>query len=280
MPRIRTIKPEIWTDEALGGCPLGARLLYIGMITQADDEGRLRAAPALLRSVVFPYDAKVTPSVVSGWLEALVQAGLVRCYEVSGEVFADIPSWSKHQTINRPRDSHLPAFQNRRKPEQNPPFAGDSVNDHGAITELSLSPHGRKGREGKGKEKHVQLSDDAAKVWSTYRGYHPKAALSATGKNNRKGIIERALKLHDADTCVAAIHGIHASDYHVSNGYAGDLELTLRDADHIEKYAALHSGTNGKPQLTAEDYDRIAAEREAAAQRRREQRPAEEEIPF
>lgn len=106
MARIRSLKPEIWQDEALGRCPLEARLLFVGMITQADDEGRLRAAPALLRSAVFPYDS-VTPARVSEWLASLREASLVVVYEANGETFCHLRGW-KNQKVDHPTPSKLP----------------------------------------------------------------------------------------------------------------------------------------------------------------------------
>ena len=280
MPRIRTLKPEIWQDEALGSCPPVARLLYIGLITQADDDGRFRAAPALVKSAVFPYDLKLGLGTIEGHLECLAEAALIRLYTVKGQSFGDLPSWGQHQKINRPSPSSIPSFEKRDKHEQTPPFAGDSVNGHGILSEDSVKAHGGKGKEGKGSKKHVELSADAQQVWDAYHGYHPKAQLTTTGKNHRKGIIERALTIHDADTCTAAVHGIHSNTYLAENGHAGNLELTLRDADHIEKYAAMWEPqpANSLATLTAEDFDRMEAERERiTAQRRAALTAAEKE---
>jgi hypothetical protein len=41
MARIRTIKPEFWTDEKVVECSFEARLMFIGMFNFADDKGNL-----------------------------------------------------------------------------------------------------------------------------------------------------------------------------------------------------------------------------------------------
>jgi hypothetical protein len=84
----------------------------------------------------------------------------------------------------------------------------------------------------------LELVDE---VWQAYARHHPRARLTTEGKGNRRDIIRRALRSHPPGELVAAIDGIHESEYHVDNGYAADLGLTLRDADHIEKYAAMAS---------------------------------------
>lgn len=131
-PRIRSLKPEIWQDKALGRLPRDARLLFVGIITQADDEGRFRAETPLLRAAVFPFDTADTAAAGQGhlldnypelyerldldaWIESLANAKLIRIYEVKGERFGDLPNWSKHQRVDHPKKSNLPPFEKRDK---------------------------------------------------------------------------------------------------------------------------------------------------------------------
>ena len=39
------IDPNFWTDEKLGECSIQERLLFMGLISNADDEGYGRANP-------------------------------------------------------------------------------------------------------------------------------------------------------------------------------------------------------------------------------------------
>ena len=75
-PRIRTLKPELWQDEKIGNLSRDARLLFIGLVTMADDEGRLRALPALILGHVFPYDTDALRKLEQ-WLEEIAHSGLV-----------------------------------------------------------------------------------------------------------------------------------------------------------------------------------------------------------
>jgi hypothetical protein len=75
-PRIRTIKPELWQDEKVGGLSRDARLLFIGLVTMADDEGRLRALPAVILGHCLPYDADALRKV-EAWLAEVAASGLV-----------------------------------------------------------------------------------------------------------------------------------------------------------------------------------------------------------
>lgn len=130
MTRIRTLKPEMWGDEGLGRCSIAARLLFVGIITQADDEGRFRSAPPLLRSVIFPYEDMIG-SDVEGMLVELEREGLIRRYVAKGENFGDLPGWSRHQKVSHPTESSIPPY--------NPEDSGAAPEDSGIIPTSSAS---------------------------------------------------------------------------------------------------------------------------------------------
>jgi hypothetical protein len=56
MPRARNIKPGFWTNESLGECSLGARLLFIGLWGMADFRGTLEYRHKRIKATIFPYD--------------------------------------------------------------------------------------------------------------------------------------------------------------------------------------------------------------------------------
>ena len=109
-PRIRSLKPEMWHDEAVGAVSRDARLLFIGLITLADDEGRFRALPSLVLGHAFPYDADA-PKRLAKWIAELEQASLLVTYQAGEHTYGWLPGWS-NQRINRPVDSKLPAPPN------------------------------------------------------------------------------------------------------------------------------------------------------------------------
>jgi hypothetical protein len=106
--RIRTIKPEAWQDERVGDLSHGARLLWLGLITMADDQGRLRELPTAIAGHVFPYD-DISSAKLQRWLKEVTGSGMVVRYESGGKRYIAFPTWSEHQRIDRPSDSELPA---------------------------------------------------------------------------------------------------------------------------------------------------------------------------
>lgn len=93
MARIRSIKPEFFTDEKVGALAPISRIFFTGLWCHADREGRLEDRPRELRIKVVPYDSVDADDILS----ELASAGLVVRYEVLGRRFIAIRGFLKHQ---------------------------------------------------------------------------------------------------------------------------------------------------------------------------------------
>ncbi len=107
-PRIRTLKPEMWQDERIGRLSRDARLLLLGLVTMADDEGRIRALPATVAGHVFPYDDDA-PRKIPRWLAEITDSGVVVAYTHDDIPYLAFRHWRRHQRVNRATPSVLPA---------------------------------------------------------------------------------------------------------------------------------------------------------------------------
>lgn len=101
MARIRSIKPKFWDDVKIGRISRDARLLYIGLWTFADDLGVVIADPVWLKSKIFPYD-RIQIQQLEAWLEMLEKTGFISLLTVKSESFYYLPTFSRHQVINKP----------------------------------------------------------------------------------------------------------------------------------------------------------------------------------
>lgn len=206
MPRIRTIKPEFWSDEVVADLTPWARLLFIGTWNLADDEARLRWTPDYLNASLFMYDRHTTAKVQT-FMTELENHGLVIAYTggKSQQRLAYIPSFLKHQKINRPNPSKLPAppslnpslfdslspsergSLNASVSEDGPDSGSNSVSPHGAITP------GRegKGKEGKGRDRASSRSELArALVGHWFESHDPRPPNDFLGVSK---VVERLL---------------------------------------------------------------------------------------
>jgi hypothetical protein len=102
--RIRTIKPEFWTDDKVVQVSFPARLLFIGLWNFADDSGNLENSPVQIKMRILPADSVSVPPL----LQELTSVGLLREYAVNGKNYLNIPGFTSHQVINKPSKTRLP----------------------------------------------------------------------------------------------------------------------------------------------------------------------------
>lgn len=99
MARIRTVKPELWTDPDFTECSLSARLLLIAMFNFATDYGVLPDKPRQLKMQCLPAD----PVDIEPLIDELVEKRfLVRHTAPQGDNVLVIRTFTKNQKINRP----------------------------------------------------------------------------------------------------------------------------------------------------------------------------------
>jgi len=124
------IDPEFWTDEEVGGWPEIAQLFYIGLWNFADDEGRLKAHPKLLKAEIFPYKDNVDIEKIKEIVKTKVL-----WYEIDGQQYGFIKNFSKHQQISHPSKSKIPAPTEEMLKEFN---YGHSMKTPGSLNEDSM----------------------------------------------------------------------------------------------------------------------------------------------
>ncbi len=111
--RIRTIKPEFWTDKKVASWDHFTRLLYIGLWSAADDHGRGSAEAARLAAELFPYDLSRDPieilARVAASLDTIAKSGRIALYAVDSERFYEVAHWSRHQRVDNAGKPKVPA---------------------------------------------------------------------------------------------------------------------------------------------------------------------------
>lgn len=93
MARTRSIKPSFFKNEYLAECEPMARLLFIGLWTLADRDGRLELRPLRIKAEIFPYDN----CDIGSLLRQLADRGFVRAYESGDMKVLEIPKFGEHQ---------------------------------------------------------------------------------------------------------------------------------------------------------------------------------------
>jgi hypothetical protein len=162
MARIRSLKPELWLSPQVMNLSHSSRLMFIGLITQADDDGRGLADVRRLKAAIFPGD-DITTQQVSAWLAECKDQALVALYDAAphGALF-QLTGWH-HQKIKKPTPSQYPP------PEG---FIPKCFPTGGELEEEEFARIGedQRGEEGKGSEPLLDGVDALAwKAWIDYR---------------------------------------------------------------------------------------------------------------
>ena len=104
MARIRTIKPEFWTDEKVVQLSFPARLLFVGLWNFCDDEGFLWDEPLRIKLQILPND-DVDISVL---VDELVGAGVVARHRSDNDRSAlQVVNFEAHQRVSHPSPSRI-----------------------------------------------------------------------------------------------------------------------------------------------------------------------------
>lgn len=142
MARIRTIKPQHWSDKELSKICLHAHLLWIGLWNFSDDEGVFENDHLLIRSQIFPRRTDVRMEQVSQWIDQLVTARFIVPFTHDGIGYYLHRTFKTHQKIDRPQPSKIPADVIRRI------IAEHSTNDRPCIVEEGISKGGERAPPG------------------------------------------------------------------------------------------------------------------------------------
>jgi hypothetical protein len=126
--RLRTVKPEFWTDERVGEVSVTARLLFIATWNFADDHGGIDRSAKQLKAQAFPYDNIDCEPLI----QELLQVGLLIEYEVGGKKYLHINGFRKHQKVEKPAKPRIPLYESspnppRILPESSPSSSGSSL---------------------------------------------------------------------------------------------------------------------------------------------------------
>jgi hypothetical protein len=132
MARSRNIKPGFFTNEDLVELDFATRLLFAGLWTVADKEGRLQDRPKKIKIDVFPADNLD----IDAMLTMLHDSNFIVRYEVNGAKFIQISNWSKHQNPHHTeKASEIPGpngdvtVKERLEPEDTPGIDGGNPAD-------------------------------------------------------------------------------------------------------------------------------------------------------
>ncbi len=113
MARKRMIDPNIWQSEDFSKLSTLGKLVFIGLFSLADDEGRGRCNPVYLKSTLFPYEEGIRSADIDKTLSEISSNMSVNFYSCNGSSYYSLYNWNTWQKIDRPSQSKIPEYDEK-----------------------------------------------------------------------------------------------------------------------------------------------------------------------
>ena len=232
-----------------------AKLMFTWMIANVDNCGRMEGEPYQVAGLIFPLEMSkgaVTTAKVEKWLQELHDQALIVWYKSGRLKYVWLPKFGNRQTLTgnmkavsdypAPSESDIQAWTEREQ----------------AVHTASIQGMDDVGTEDKDKAKDkakASYVDGCQEVFDHWRGVMGKNGATVFDEK-RKRAVTWAIENYGLETCLRAVDGCAASDFHMgrdpkSGGRKfNDLTLIFRDAEHVEKFT-------DAPKTALEEIDRI-----------------------
>jgi len=86
----------------------GARLFFLGLISNADDEGRGSAGTKSLAARIFPSEGGERITAIEGYKAEVVEYTHTVFYEAAGSDYYALLKWKDYQRVDHPQLSAIP----------------------------------------------------------------------------------------------------------------------------------------------------------------------------
>ena len=103
------IHDSFFNSEGVAQWTIRQRLLVLGMIAVADDQGRIKGNPLWLRSQIFPYDMISADDIASDLAAIAASNDTIRLYQCDGRSYIQLVNWWEYQSLQWANPSKCPA---------------------------------------------------------------------------------------------------------------------------------------------------------------------------
>lgn len=200
MARIRTIKPDFWTDGNMVSLSPFARLLYIGMWNfTLCDHGHVADDAMKLKLQILPMDNVDIEALLA---EIMAQGRVTRVVSADGRTYLHVTRFEDHQKIDPRWKTRCPACA--QKDSLTPAETPVSLGELPATPELS--PTLPLGREGMGRESKKTPSSPAtpSMEFDTFWAQYPRKI----GKEAARRAFAKAMKKTTAEKIAAGVEAL------------------------------------------------------------------------
>ena len=166
MARKRMIDPNIWQSEDFSKLSTLAKLVFIGLFSLADDEGRGRSNPVYLKSNLFPYEEGIRSADIDKTLSEISSNMSVIFYSCDGSNYYSLYNWNTWQKIDKPSKSKIPEYDEKTMQK--------IFDDNSTNVRRTVSPNIKEKEKNNNEQKQILL-EHFNLIWEKYPNKKGKA---------------------------------------------------------------------------------------------------------
>lgn len=220
MARKRMIDPSIWQSEDFGKLSTLAKIVFIGLFSLADDEGRGRCNPVYLKSTLFPYEENIRSADIDKTLSEISSNMSVVLYSCDGSSYYSLLSWDTFQKIDKPSQSKIPEYN-----ENTMELLFD---EHSTNNRRTIAPNKNKKRIEDNKNIKEENRNKVVEIYNTYCVNLPQVQ-KLTEKRNKS--IDNFLKDFSIEQFEEICKIANVSEFLVGNNdrnWKADFDFLMR----------------------------------------------------
>jgi hypothetical protein len=146
------IDPNIWQSEDFSRLSTLGKLVFIGLFSLADDEGKGRCNPVYLKSTLFPYEEGIRSADIDKTLSEISSNMSVILYSCDGSSYYSLYNWNTWQKIDKPSASKIPDYDKNVMARL---FVDNSENDSRKLVESSTPNKNKKENKNMNKKENT-----------------------------------------------------------------------------------------------------------------------------
>lgn len=233
MARSRNIKPGFFFNTDLADIePLG-RLLFIGMWTIADREGRLLDDARWIKAQTLPYDN----CDIDALLNELAKKKFIIRYEAKGNKYIEIANFTKHQNPHKDEKSkEYPAYKGRKSTIQ--VRCKNGVNTTQEPNEHQTNPA----------DSLILIPDSLILIPDSFNALCPSLPKMTKITDKRKKTINARLKDYPPDVLETAFKKAEASSFLTGNNdrrWTADFDWLMNENNLIKVLEGKYDNKGG-----------------------------------
>lgn len=230
------IDPSIWINEDFGTLTNLAKLVFIGLFSMADDEGRGKASPAYIKAVLFPYNDDLRVADIEKALSEISSKMSVIFYSCDENKYYTLTSWNKWQKIDKPSDSSIPAYEEDNK-EIRLLFDEHSTNSRRVVAPNRIE------------ENRKEKEDKRIKIKDIYNKNCPNLPQIQKLTDKREKAIDKFLKEFTEEQFTQICKIANTTDFLIgknNEGWKADFDFLMRIDKATNILEGKYSGTKGQ----------------------------------